>query len=380
MADEVERRPGPRSRPGTPSIGVAVPSAPAAAASKPAGAGVAAPGGGAQADGRPAAAPRVQPGQQVTLVASAGTSDPGRVRTVNQDWYFAGTVGRSGHLGVVADGMGGHTAGEVASRKAIETLVDALRQSRSQPPVALARAAQAANVEVYNLAIERPELKGMGTTLTAVLIDDQVGLVGHVGDSRAYLVRGGKATRLTVDHSWVADRVRQGLLSEEEARRHRWRNVITNAIGATPTFRLDVLYFDVQPADTVVIVSDGVSMLLGDEDIVKRVTGVTPEAAARDLVAAANDRGSPDNATAVVLRAEAVASRQKRYDLPSAPLVPASVDIGETLSGIKAVEEDFPGNGPWQRLKRHPLFPYRYWLMGCAYLLVLLVLFIVWRG
>ncbi len=387
MTDEVEHRPTPRSRRGTPSIGAVVPSTLDAATPKPVEPGAAppspaAPGGTVPpSDGRPGGAPpRGQPGPAVTLVTSAGTSDAGRVRTVNQDWYFAGAVGRSGHLGVVADGMGGHTAGEVASRKAIDTLVDALRQSRSQPPVALARAAQAANVEVYNLAIERPELKGMGTTLTAVLIDDQVGLVGHVGDSRAYLVRGGKATRLTVDHSWVADRVRQGLLSEEEARRHRWRNVITNAIGATPTFRLDVLYFDVQPADTVVIVSDGVSMLLGDDDIVKRVTGVTPEAAARSLVAAANDRGSPDNATAVVLRAEAVGPRQKRYDLPSAPLVPASVDIGETLSGIKAVEEGFPGNGPWHRLKRHPLFPYRYWLMGCAYLLVLLVLFIVWRG
>ncbi len=383
MTDEVERRPGSRSQPGTPAIRVTEPVAVAAAGPRS----VEPLTGAADIVDTPKApgrlsgpASRQQPGQPVTLVASAGTSDAGRVRTVNQDWYFAGSVGRCGHLGVVADGMGGHTAGEVASRKAIETLVEALRQSRSQPPVALARAAQAANVEVYNLAIERPELKGMGTTLTAVLIDDQVGLVGHVGDSRAYLVRDGRATRLTVDHSWVADRVRQGLLSEEEARRHRWRNVITNAIGATPTFRLDVLYFDVRPSDTVVIVSDGVSMLLGDDDIVKHVAGVTPEAAARNLVAAANDRGSPDNATAVVLKAESVGARQKRYDLPSEPLVSASVDIGETLSGIKAVEEDFPGNGPWHRVKRHPLFPYRYWLMGCAYLLVLLVLFIVWRG
>lgn len=324
--------------------------------------------------------PRPQHGAGATRISSSGTSEAGRVRTVNQDWYFAGDVGRSGHLAVVADGMGGHTAGEVASRKAIETLVAALRQTRAQPPVALARAAQAANVEVYNLAIEQPELTGMGTTLTAVLIDDQIGLVGHVGDSRAYLVRGGKALRLTVDHSWVADRVRQGLLSEEEARRHRWRNVITNAIGATATFRLDVLYFDVLPGDVVVLVSDGVSMLLDEDAIVKNVMGLPAEQAAARLVSVANERGSPDNITAVVLCVDAVAFRPKRYDLPEAPLVASSVDIGETLSGIKRVEAGFPGNGPLQKLRRHHLFPYRYWIMGSAYLLVLLVLFLLWRG
>lgn len=323
---------------------------------------------------------RPQQGGAVTRVRSGGASDAGRVRTVNQDWFFAGDVGRSGHLGVVADGMGGHTAGEVASRRATETLVASLRQSRQQPPVSLARAAQAANVEVYNLAIERPELKGMGTTLTAVLIDDQVGLVGHVGDSRAYLVRDGRAQRLTVDHSWVADRVRQGLLSEDEARRHRWRNVITNAIGATPTFRLDVLYFDVLPDDVLVLVSDGVSMLLDEATIQQIVADKPPEQAAAELVAAANDRGSPDNVTAVVLRVDEVAVRPKRYDLPAAPLVTASVDIGETLSGIKRVEEGYPSNGPLQRLRVHPLFPYRYWLLGSLYLLVLLVLFLAWRG
>lgn len=324
--------------------------------------------------------PRPQPGAAITRVSSGGASDAGKVRTVNQDWFFAGSLGRNGHLGVVADGMGGHTAGEVASRRAIETLVASLRQSRAQPPVGLARAAQAANVEVYNLAIEQPELKGMGTTLTAVLIDDQVGLVGHVGDSRAYLVRGATALRLTVDHSWVADRVRQGLLSEEEAQRHRWRNVITNAIGATPTFRLDVLYFDVIPGDVVVIVSDGVSMLLGEDAIVQHVAGLPPDEAAARLVAAANDRGSPDNVTAVVMRVDDVGMRPKRYDLPAAPLVADSVDIGETLSGIRRVEEGYPSNGPLQKLRRHPLYPYRYWLMGCAYLLILLALFLLWRA
>lgn len=318
-------------------------------------------------------------GPVTTRVVSAGASEAGRVRSVNQDWFFAGEVGSRGHLGVVADGMGGHTAGEVASRRAVDTMVESLRHSRAQPPVALARAAQAANVEVYNHALENPQHTGMGTTLTAVLIDDQIGLVGHVGDSRAYLVRDRVITRLTVDHSWVADRVRQGLLSEEEASKHRWRNVITNAIGATPTFRLDVLYFEVLPGDRVVVVSDGVSMLLSEPLMAQLVSDLPPAAATEQLLARANERGAPDNVTAVVMKVESVGFRPKHYDLPGTPLVASTVDIGETLSGIRRVEDGFPGNRPWQRLKRHPWYPFRYWVLGSVYLLGLLVLFLLWR-
>ncbi|MFA7459490.1 MAG: PP2C family serine/threonine-protein phosphatase [Trueperaceae bacterium] len=313
-------------------------------------------------------------------MVSAGATDAGRVRSLNQDYFFVGELPGRGHLAVVADGMGGHTAGEVASRRAVETMVESLRRSRAQPPVALARAAQAANVEVYNYALENPQNKGMGTTLTAVLIDDQVGLVGHVGDSRAYLVRDGVATRLTVDHSWVADRVRQGLLSEEEAKRHRWRNVITNAIGATPTFRLDVLYFNVLPNDMVVVVSDGVSMLLDEKRIAQVVSGTDPDTATAQLLAEANERGAPDNLTAAVLRIDEVAFRPKHYDLPGTPLEAESVDIGETLSGIRRVEDGYPSNGPLQRLKRHAWYPYRFWILGSAYLVVLLALFLIWRS
>ncbi len=319
-------------------------------------------------------------GPLITHIVSAGASDAGRVRSVNQDWFFAGDIAGRGHLAVVADGMGGHTAGEVASRRAVDTLVESLKRSRAQPPVALARAAQAANVEVYNYALEHPQHTGMGTTLTAVLIDDQIGLVGHVGDSRAYLVRDRVITRLTVDHSWVADRVRQGLLSEEEANKHRWRNVITNAIGATPTFRLDVLYFEVLPGDSVVVVSDGVSMLLGEPLMAQLVSDHPPSGAADQLLAEANERGAPDNVTAVVMQVESVGFRPKRYDLPGTPLVASTVDIGETLSGIRRVEDGFPGNGPWQRFKRHPWYPYRFWVLGSVYLLALLVLFLLWRG
>lgn len=319
-------------------------------------------------------------GAPTTRVTTAGATHPGRVRRVNQDSFFVGEIRGRGYLAVVADGMGGHTAGEIASRRAVDTLVDSMRRSRAHPPVALARAAQAANVEVYNYGFENPQHTGMGTTLTAVLIDDQVGLVGHVGDSRAYLLRGDELTRLTVDHSWVADRVRQGLLSEDEAKRHRWRNVITNAIGATPTFRLDVLYFNVEPGDQVVVVSDGVSMLIDEARLTELIAGAEPEEATARLLAEAKRRGAPDNITATIMRVNSVAARPKPYDLPGTPLEAASVSIGETLSGIRRVEDDFPGRGPVHRLRRHPLYPYRFWIAGSLYLFLLLILFLFWRS
>lgn len=309
-----------------------------------------------------------------TVVVGAGATDPGRVRSLNQDAYFFGRVGPHGYLGAVADGMGGHISGELASRRAVEVLVATLVRSRAQAPVALARAAQAANVEVYNHALEHPEHRGMGTTLTAVLIDDQVGLVGHVGDSRAYLLRDGQLVRLTDDHSWVADRVRQGLLSEDEASQHRYRNVITNAIGATPRFKLDIMHFEVRAGDRVLIVSDGVSMLLSEALMEQVVAGCAPDEAVRRLLREANDRGSPDNVTAVVMHVPHVVPRHKRYDLPPNQLEVATVAIGDTLSGIRQVEDGYPANGPLARLRRHPWYPYRGWVLGSALLLVLLVL------
>ena len=130
-----------------------------------------------------------------------------------------------------------------------------------------------------------------------------------MGDSRAYLLRDGQLRQLTLDHSWVADRVRQGILSEEEARQHRWRNVITNTLGSSPQVKLDLLHFKVQPGDTLLVCSDGVSMLLDEKRIAQVVTGADPEAATTALIAEANERGAPDNLTATVLRVDEVAFR-----------------------------------------------------------------------
>jgi PPM family protein phosphatase len=317
--------------------------------------------------------------ETATRVVAAGVSDAGRVRAVNQDAHWSGEVATKGFLAVVADGMGGHQTGEVASEQAVGTFRAKLASIRAHPPAALARAVQAANLAVHALATERPEHQGMGTTLTALLIDDQVGLVGHVGDSRAYRLRAGALVQLTHDHSWVADRVRQGLLSTEEARRHRWRNVITNALGAGPRFRLDLGTFEVRAGDRFLLCSDGVSMLVSEGLIAQILERLPPRAAAEALIAEANDRGSPDNVTAVVVAVEAVATRAKGYDLPPADGTPTSVEVGDTMSGIRRVEDDFPLRSPLRALRRQPWYPYRGWVVGSLYLVLLFLLFSLWR-
>ena len=308
----------------------------------------------------------------------SGASEAGRVRSINQDSYYVGELGGA-YLAIVADGMGGHKTGEVASQKAVEVIQRELKSSKNYPPAALARAVQAANLEVYDYATENPEHQGMGTTLTTLYIDDQVGLVGHVGDSRAYLVRNGTIRQLTFDHSWVAERVRQGILTQDEARVHRLRNVITNALGATPEVKLDVLHFDVQAGDRVVMCSDGVSMLMSDEQMRDAVESMTPQEATRHLIEESNKRGSPDNVTAVVLEVEKVEERSKRYALPtSLTEEPSSVTIGQTMSGIRKIEEAFPRQDLPAKLRRQAWYPYRLWILGSLYLILLIIIFTLW--
>jgi serine/threonine protein phosphatase PrpC len=310
-----------------------------------------------------------------TRVRFAGASEAGRVRAVNQDSFYVGEVSGRGYLAMVADGMGGHQAGEVASRKAIEIVRSEFEKSRSQPPAALARAVRTANLGIVDYAAEHPESFGMGTTLTAVLLDDQVGLVAHVGDSRAYLLRGGEIRPLTFDHSWVADRVRQGLLTEGEARRHRYRNIITNALGAAPEIRLDVLHFEVREGDRILLCSDGASMLLPDPLLCSLGSSGDPEEAARRILAEADERGSPDNVTAVLMEVVSLEQRPKRYTLPADATAPESVNLGETMSGIRRIEEAFEVQDVFSRMRRQQWYPYRIWLLGSLYLLLLIVIF-----
>lgn len=315
-----------------------------------------------------------------TTITHAGRTEAGRVRSMNQDSFFVGEVS-GGYLAVVADGMGGHSTGEVASQKAVETIQSELASSRSYPPAALARAVQSANLEIFDYASENPENHGMGTTLTSVFIDDQVGLVGHIGDSRLYLVRGGTIQQLTLDHSWVAERVRQGILTNDEAKRHRLRNVITNALGALPEVKLDLSHFEVQAEDRLLLCSDGINMLLSDEVLLEILSSAAPPAdLTQRLIDEANKRGSPDNITAVVIEVNEVETRSKNYALP--PKLreePSSITIGGTMTGIRRIEEAYPRLDFFSQIRRKTWYPYRFWILGILYLILLIIVFALWQ-
>jgi protein phosphatase len=231
----------------------------------------------------------------VRIVAGQRT-DVGRGRPENEDSLL---VDAAHGLYAVADGMGGHRAGEVASATAIETLQAAYLGGR---PVD--RAIEEANSAVFARAAGNAELRGMGTTLTAIAVDGGTAVLGHVGDSRAYLLRDGAVTRVTDDHSLVEQLVREGRLTPEEAQNHPQRAIITRALGVDAEVQVDTYRVDLRPGDRLLICSDGLTNMLSDDTI-----GVTlrrhadPQQAADTLVDMANQAGGDDNITVVILDA-----------------------------------------------------------------------------
>lgn len=286
-----------------------------------------------------------------------------------------GRSARGGYLAVVADGMGGHRSGEIASGKAVETMWEQFERSRSLPPLALAKSVRVTNQEIVSYASQHPESFGMGTTLTAVYIDDQTGVIAHAGDSRAYLIRGADIRQLTMDHSWVAERVRQGLLTEADARRHRYRNVITNALGTSSEIKLDVATLRLEEGDRILLCSDGVSMLLPDGLLLDLVKSGEPEEAVQRVIDQANERGSPDNVTAVLLELTSLEPRQKRYSAASDELTTRTISIGEGAVSGRQLEEAFEVHDVFAKVKKSPWYVYRFWLLGSAYLVLLIIIF-----
>ncbi|MGQ9754240.1 MAG: PP2C family protein-serine/threonine phosphatase, partial [Thermaceae bacterium] len=238
---------------------------------------------------------------------------PGRKRPKNEDWVAAIPTETGGFL-LVADGMGGHKTGDVAARVASETILAHIRDKPPSPQVLL-EAFERANQEVYRLA-QRPEYRGMGTTATALWLDLPYALIAHVGDSRAYLLRKGELIQLTEDHSWVAERMRQGLLTPEEARTHRFRNVITNALGSSPTARVDLLGLKAEPQDLFLLCTDGLYSVLEDKTLLEVLKSFPPEEAAQRLVDLANEWGGPDNISlAIAQLPEVLPKRTRPYAL-----------------------------------------------------------------
>jgi len=228
----------------------------------------------------------------------AARTDVGRVRKGNEDAFLA-----TKNLFAVADGMGGHMAGEVASSLALEILQGEVEgEKKSDPGALLLRAAELANLAVFKSALEKPERRGMGTTLTAVLPTGKKLIFAHIGDSRAYLFRQGKLTQLTEDHSVVAEMVRSGRLRPEEAETHPARSILTRALGTEPQAKIDLLSQEVEKGDRVLLCTDGLSSMVGEEQIREILAQTIPlDEICKQLIARANASGGSDNITVVLV-------------------------------------------------------------------------------
>lgn len=239
------------------------------------------------------------PRTDLALIELASASDVGRVRSDNQDLDLLAPP-----LIAVADGMGGHLGGGTASRMA----VDALRAvGATTNPTDLLAALREANRAITTAAAADPGLAGMGTTATAALLDGGILYLVHVGDSRAYLIRDGRITQVTEDHSVVAEMVRRGTLSADAAETHPARHVITRALGVATDLEIDALRVDLAPGDVILLCTDGLSGPVDDEDILGIVDSTMGlQDAAVALVDRANAAGGPDNVTVVLARVDAV--------------------------------------------------------------------------
>ncbi len=249
----------------------------------------------------------------------AAASHTGLRRSLNEDSY----CGRPDlGLFVVADGMGGHVAGEVASRLAVETVERSVAETvtagandawpvpfepdQSVGVNRLKAAFFVANCCIASRAATNGDLRGMATTATAVLVQDRMAAVAHVGDSRVYLMHAGTLRQLTRDHSWVEDQVRARTLSVAAARHHPWRNVVTRALAGGDDSSVDVMETPLEPGDRLLLCSDGLFAVIPDQQIqtiLERAIGLS--VACERLVEAANDGGGPDNITTLVLQLDA---------------------------------------------------------------------------
>lgn len=219
----------------------------------------------------------------------------GLVRASNQDSWLA-----EASLFGVADGMGGHRGGETASRVALEVFKNAIGKKKPAAD-AIRRAVEAANRRVYDMAQQDENLQGMGTTMSMVWLGKDKALIAHVGDSRVYRLRGGELTQLTDDHSFVAELVRNHIITPEMAKTHPNRNIITRAVGVDPMVEVDVLEEEIREGDLWLICSDGLHGMVEDAEIQKTLTDMELEEAAEHLLARALEGGGYDNVTLVLI-------------------------------------------------------------------------------
>ncbi|HEX3609750.1 MAG TPA: Stp1/IreP family PP2C-type Ser/Thr phosphatase [Solirubrobacterales bacterium] len=257
-------------------------------------------------------------------------SDTGRQRNANEDSFFVRAP-----IFVVADGMGGAQAGEVASKAAADAFDVDLPDG--SPERVLRETIATANRTIHELARADPSRAGMGTTLTAAIVsaEREEVAIGHVGDSRAYRLRAGRLEQLTRDHSLVEEMRRKGQLTDAQAEDHPQRSIITRALGPEPEVEPDVQTVPAAPGDVFLICSDGLTTMLGDEKVAKLLAGATSmDAAVRALVEEANRAGGRDNITALAFHLEDAAAPQQSHD--DATLIgPAAAEAGLTATEVR---------------------------------------------
>jgi protein phosphatase len=251
-------------------------------------------------------------------VSLGAKTDLGQARENNEDKFdwlepeTEETLATRGRLYAVADGMGGHSSGQIASEMALKTLLRAYYSGRyGDIPSALTAGIRAANSLVWEAGRRIPGRTGMGTTLTALVLHDDQALIAQVGDSRAYLLRQDHLEQITEDHSWVAEQVRARLLTEEEAEASPFRNIITRSIGADEHVEPELFEVPVQVGDVFLLCSDGLTGVVSTEEIQHALSHNSPSMAAWQLIDLANDKGGPDNITCLILRIDALEDYEK---------------------------------------------------------------------
>ncbi len=242
------------------------------------------------------------------MIKTASRSDVGKKRQLNQDVIYSSElpVGNLPNLFIIADGMGGHKAGDYASRYAVDTIErETLGSLEENPEVILQKAISKANKDIRNLSHCNPDMEGMGTTIVAATIYGKHMKVANVGDSRLYIINGKKIKQITRDHSLVEEMVRIGELDRFSARNHPNKNIITRAVGVTPSVVADFFDVELNEGDVILMCSDGLSNMLEDEEI-RMITCAQRDIMekAEALVRAANNNGGKDNISLIIIEPE----------------------------------------------------------------------------
>ncbi|MBI4366727.1 MAG: Stp1/IreP family PP2C-type Ser/Thr phosphatase [Deltaproteobacteria bacterium] len=261
----------------------------------------------------------------VLAFTAYGLTDVGRRRERNEDAFL---IDADLQLYIVADGMGGHVGGGLASRLAVATIEEAIKPmlepdaTLEEPKAILRKAIHAAGQRIFQRAAENPALKGMGTTTVALWFRDKMAYLANVGDSRGYLVRQGRIRQLTIDHSLVGEQMRAGVISETDAKSHRLKNIITRSVGFQEVVEIDLDSRMARPGDLFVLCTDGLTNMIDDQEILSVVTHNHPKDAAHQLIDLANERGGDDNITILLVQVEragdpASAQAEEEFEEPT---------------------------------------------------------------